>query len=219
MVVTEWLALRMTLNGWPSKACPSPSAYSGNITMLANTITQLQRLQARIRFHNFPVPVMESGLPDHVHILSIITENIKNLIADFFAASCGLEPADARLAVKFKEAKLKRGLIISNWQNEGHLFVPSSFLAVDGFCPSCSIRPKNFQSFLRRKCESSSLSQSHNSVREALLAAYKRVLRDGFTSCMVVSRVAPSSVGWGGTLPGKAPVYMCAGQLQCRLSS
>ena len=160
---------------WIHKLCPSPLTRQIDTSPFQDTHDALVRLEARIRFLNFPFPLSPLGLPIMDDVLSALEAQLQELSTSTFAALLGVHPDQACLRAKLKAANSRWALILSNWQQKGHLFLPTSILATDGYCLGCSIRPKNLQSFLRRSCEHSSLSNSHSRARTLILSCHRRV--------------------------------------------
>ena len=212
--------------------CPSPLTRQVDTSPFQDTHDALVRLEARIRFLDFPFPLSPLGLPVMEDILDALEAQLQELSPTTFAALLGLHPDQACLRAKLKAANLRWTLILSNWQQKGHLFLPSSILATDGYCLGCSIRPKSLQSFLRRTCEHSSLSISHFRARSLILSCQRRVASlqlsgGGFFfpwHCHAVfsstwlrlvrcfhpcSLLGPSGYHWKArTFPDKVPLYI-----------
>ena len=160
---------------WVHKSCPSPFTSLIDISSFRDTHAALIRLEARIRFHKFPFPLSPLGLPVMNDILDALEAQHKNFTLCSCASLLGIDPGHAGLRTKLKEANLRWKLILSNWQQKGHLFLPPSILANDGYCLGCSVRPKHLQSFLRRPCEHSLITPAHSRARTLILSCQQSV--------------------------------------------
>ena len=160
---------------WCQKACPSPGSFQGSVDAIQRTLQVFKSIDIKIRFFEFPGALTAHGLPDIDHNMNNL-ENVSSTfsIADF-AQLLDLDVGSPRLPVKFKDCKLRWELVLRQWSSKGHHFIPSSLLCHDGFCASCLIRPKNFQSFVRRDCGSPELSPTHNALRHRLTLVVERI--------------------------------------------
>ena len=154
---------------WATKPCPSPVSFAGSWTPLWEVRTFLECLDASIRFLHFPHPLSDKGLPVLADVLETLRASATSLSRSSFASLLAFSLNFPRLAVKYKDCLLRWNLLLHNWQHKGHAFVPATLLATDGYCVSCRVRPKDFQSFPRRPCKAPVLSSELSPARAALL--------------------------------------------------
>ena len=160
---------------WCQKACPSPGSFQSSVDAFQRTLQVFKSIDIKIRFFQLPGALTAHGLPDINHNMNNL-ENVSSTfsIADF-AQLLDLDAGSPRLPAKFKDCKLRWELVLRQWSSKGHHFIPSSLFCHDGFCASCLIRPKNFQSFVRRDCGSPELSPTHNALRHRLTLVFERI--------------------------------------------
>ena len=177
---------------WATKPCPSPFDSSTLDFSSANRILDMLILiERRLRFHNFPFALSSLGLPNSEEIFCHLQEQFPTLDKVSFASLVSMEPSSAKLHVKLKECKLRWKAIYDAWSNAGHLLLPSSILCTDGFCLLCHVRPKSFQSFIRRPCHCV-LGVDGNSFRHRLSKLHSCIL-DFFLHGGASMLITPSS--------------------------
>ena len=173
---------------WCLKSCPSPGSFQGSIDSIYHSIQIFKSLDFKIRFFQFPGALTDQGLPDTEVNMQTLEDASSSFSVESFAQLLDFDMHSPRLPVKLKECKLRWDIVLRQWSAKGHHFIPSSLLCNDGYCASCLIRPKNFQSFVRRDCGSPGLAPCHNALRHRLSSVFARVcalsLSGGFVSCL-----------------------------------
>ena len=181
---------------WATKECPAPVAFTGSFQPFFDVQVFLERLEVSIRFLHFPHPLSDSGLPVLDDVLDVLRTSAQSLSHSTFAGLLGVSPDFPRLAVKHKDCLLRWKLLLHNRQHKGHAFVPATLLATDGYCVNCRVRPKDFQSFLRRPCKAPVLSSELSTARAALLE-----FPQALSSLSLLGGWAPVFTGFGPFFP------------------
>ena len=96
-----------------------------------------------MRLIDYKDPCLDNPLDDPAALVAELQAQAALIDNDYFAEMVQLPVSHPKLPAKLRECRLRWQLIMSNWRNSTHTFIPFGLDLISRCCFSCQAAPSN----------------------------------------------------------------------------